>query len=89
MRNVGQVRQKQRNHKKNIALSGYVTDIDSSFDGLEMISDVVNQGADLNCMEEKTDSRFILHFANARAKGFKNFPVLSNDSDVVSTIQLI
>ena len=89
MRNVGQVRQKQRNHKKNIALSGYVTDIDSSFDGLEMISDVVNQGADLNWMEEKADSRFILHFANARAEGFKNFPVLSNDSDVVSTIQLI
>ena len=60
--------------RKNIVLSGYVTDNDSSF----------NQKADLNYMEEETDSRLIFYFVNAKTKGFKNFLVLSNDSDVVT-----
>ena len=37
-----------------------------------------------NCMEGEADSQLILHVANARAQGFKNFFVLSNDSDVVT-----
>ena len=49
-----------------------------------MISDEVNQRPDLNCMEEETDSRLVLHVANAMAEVFKNFLVLSNDSDVVT-----
>ena len=70
--------------QKNIVLSGYVTDNYGSFDRLEMINDEVNQKADFNCMEEETDSRMILQFANAKAEGLKNFLVLSNDSDVVT-----
>ena len=34
----------------------------------------------LNCMEEEARSRLVLHVANTRAEGFKNFLVLSNDS---------
>ena len=70
--------------RKNIALSGYVTDSDGSFDGLEMINGEVNQRADLNCIGEESDSRLILHVANTKAEDFKNFLVLSNDSDVVT-----
>ena len=70
--------------QKNIVLSGYVTDNYGSFDRLEMINDEANQKADLNCMEEETDSRMILYFANAKAEGLKNVLVLSNDSDVVT-----
>ena len=70
--------------RKFIVLSGYVTDNDGSFDRLEMINDEVNQKADLNCIEEETDPRLILYFADAKAEGFKNFLVLSNDSDIVT-----
>ena len=70
--------------RKNIVLSGYVTDNDDSFGGLEIIKDEVNQRLNLNCMEEEADSRLNLHVANARAEGFKNFLVLSDDSDVVT-----
>ena len=70
--------------RKNIVLIGYVTDNNSSFDELEMIKNEVNQKVNLNCMAEEFDSRLILHVANARVKGFKNFLVLSNDSDILA-----
>ena len=35
-------------------------------------------------MEEEADSRLILHVANARSEGFKNFQLLCNDSEVVA-----
>ena len=77
-------RYKAKEAWKNIVLNGYVTDNNGSFDDLEMINDEVTQRADLNCMKEDADSRLILQVANARAKGFKNFLVLSNDSDIVT-----
>ena len=49
-----------------------------------MINDEVNQRAELNCIEGAADSRLILHVANAKIKCFRNFLVLSNDSDVGS-----
>ena len=54
--------------RKNIALSGYVTDNNGSFDGLEMINDDVYQRPDLNCMEEEAGSRLISHVADVRAE---------------------
>ena len=42
--------------QENIVLSGYITDNDSFFDGLETINDWINQRADLNCMNEEADS---------------------------------
>ena len=43
----------------------------------------VNQRTDANCMEEEADSWLLLHVANPRAESWKDFLVLSNDSDVV------
>ena len=65
-------------------LRRYVTDNNSSFDGLEIIYDEVNQRANLNCMEEEADSRLNFYVANARVEGFKKVLVLPNDSDVVT-----
>ena len=44
----------------------------------------VNQRTDANCTEEEADTWLLLHVANSRAETFKDFLVLSNDSDVVT-----
>lgn len=59
--------------QKYIDLSGYVTDNDGSFDGLEMNGEV-NQRADINCMEEEADCRLILHVADAKVERLQNVP---------------
>ena len=53
-----------------------------------MINNEVNQGTDLNGMEEEGDSQLILHVTNARAKCFKSFLLLFNYSDAVTCLNL-
>ena len=53
-----------------------------------MINNEVNQGTDLNGMEEEGDSQLILYVTNARAKGFKSFLLLFNYFDAVTCLSL-
>ena len=68
---------------KNIILSGYVTDKDGVCNAQELINDKVIQRNDLNCIEEEAGSLIVLHIACAAKKDFKQFLVLTNDTDVV------
>ena len=68
---------------KNIILSGYVTDKDGVCNAQELINDKVIQRNDLNCIEEEEGSLIVLHIACAAKKDFKQFLVLTNDTDVV------
>ena len=68
---------------KNIILSGYVTDKDGVCNAQELINDKVIQRNDLNWIEEEAGSLIVLHIACAAKKDFKQFLVLTNDTDVV------
>ena len=48
-----------------------------------MINDDIIERDDLNCIEEEADSQIVLHTACAAKKDFRQFLVLSNDTDVV------
>ena len=68
---------------KNAILSGYVTDKDGICNAQKLINDEIIERDDLNCIEEEADSRIVLHTACAAKKDFRQFLVLSNDTDVV------
>ena len=48
-----------------------------------MINDEIIERDDLNCIEEEAGSRIVLHTACAAKKDFRQFQVLSNDTNVV------
>ena len=68
---------------KNVILSDYVTDKNGVCNAQKLINDEIIERDDLNCIEEEADSRIVLHTACAAKKDFRQFLVLSNDTDVV------
>ena len=68
---------------RNVILSGYVTDKDGVCNAQKLINDGNIERDDLNWIEKEADSRIVLHNACAAKKDFKQFLVLSNDTDVV------
>ena len=74
---------KGKEKRKNVLLSGYVTDKDGACNAQELINDEIIERDDLSCLEVEADSRIVLHIACAAKKDFKQFLVLSNDTDVV------
>ena len=47
----------------------------------KLLLEIIKRG-DLNCIEEEADSWIVLHIACAAKKDFRQFLVLSNDTDV-------
>ena len=68
---------------KNVLLSGYVTYKDGVCNAQKLINHEIIERGDLNCIEEEADCRIVLHIACAAKKDFRQFLVLSNDTDVV------
>ena len=57
--------------RKNVILSGYVTDKDGVCNAQELINDDIIERDDLNCIEEEANSRILLHIACAAKKDFR------------------
>ena len=68
---------------KHIIPSGYVTDKDGICKAQKLINDEIIERDDLNCIEEGAGSRIVLHTTCAAKRDFRQFLVLSTDTDVV------
>ena len=73
---------KGKEKRKDVILSGYVTDKDGMWSTQKLINDDIIERDDRNCIEEEADSQIVLHTACAAKKDFRQFLVLSNDTDV-------
>ena len=62
---------KRKEKGKNNILSGYVTYKGGVWNSQELINEEFIEIEDLKCMEEKADSRIVLHIASAAKKDFK------------------
>ena len=67
---------------KNVIVIGYVTDKDSICNAQKLINDEIIERDDLNCIKEEADFRIVLHTYCAPKKDFRQFLVLSSDTDI-------